>query len=135
MVDRQMQGHQGRDAWRRQIFGEIMTVAVHDVDKRPLQYLLDPPSMGSLRTMPELFGEDFREWRGGNELTRRFGAATGDNQRPVACRDQGPVERCENLLRAAGSVGTDRCENVGDTENRQTHSGERKPSASSAARA
>ncbi len=132
MVDRQMQRHQGRDAGRRQILGEVVAMAVHKVDQPLLQCLLDPLPVLLLSPVPEPFGELRRKRTGGNQFTGRLGARTGDDHGAVALRNQSSVERRKHLFRASGSIGTHRRKNIGDVENCQTHRGAHKPSASSA---
>ena len=105
------------------------------IDRPLAQRLLDPLPVLLLSPVPQFLGELRRKRSGGEELTGRFGACTGDDQRAVARRNQSSVERRKHLFRASGSIGADRRENIGDVENRQTHGGERQPSASSAHRA
>jgi hypothetical protein len=49
VIDLQVKRHQGRQSGRRQIFGKIVTMAVHHVNRPPLQGLLDPAPMQLLR--------------------------------------------------------------------------------------
>ena len=134
VVGRQMQCYQRRDNGRRQILGKVMAMAVHEVDRILPQNLFDPLPVSALRPAPEVFAELLRKRLGSNQLTSRFGAYTGDDQRSVALRNQCSVERRKHLFRAPGGVASHGCKNVSDTENCQTHQDERPPSTSSARR-
>ena len=96
---------------------------MHDVNRPLPQGLLDPVPMLLLSPAPQFLGEFRWKRSGGEQLTGRFGARTGDDQGAVSLGHQSSVERRKNLFRASGGVQADRRKNIGDVQNGQTHRG------------
>ena len=133
-VGRQVQGGQDRDARRRQIGGKVDAVQVHDVDRLARQHLGDGATrvglgraLGAVVERPVTPGNCV-QMPGDPRPVRRH------DDRAMSGRHQGPVERRQDLLRAAGAVGRNARQGVADAEYGQGLHGGPMPRAARAAR-
>lgn len=132
MLEAEMQGDKDRDARGRQIGLEMQAVQMDDIDRDRFERGCNRspmPLLAATNTVVIEWGAGARDLEQGSGDLR---SGAGNDEGPVAGGTQGPVERGEDLFRAAGRVRPYGSERMRDIENSQWHQRHRVSSRSSA---
>jgi hypothetical protein len=128
-----MQRREHRHTGRRQIGVEIDAMHVDEVDRpagersRDRRPVARPGPLSGRLVEEPVFARHLDQLPGGG------GARAGDDERAVAGRGKRPIERGQDLLRAAAGLDADRRQRIGNAEDRERHEVGSSPSSCDAA--
>ena len=128
-----MQRREDRHAGRRQIGVEIDAMHVDEVDRPTGERSRDRRPVARPGPLSGRLVEEAAFARNLDQLPEGRGARAGDDERAVAGRGKRPIERGQDLLRAAAGVDADRRQRIGDAEDRERHEVGSSPSSRDAA--